>query len=67
MADDAVLHCAAGCQRTVADQAEALAQGWENLPITNRWRCPHCWRELQAVNRPSTIKAESGEQERSQP
>lgn len=49
--------CAAGCKREVADIDAAQAAGWENLPITNRWRCPACWRELQAVNRSNPITA----------
>jgi len=42
--------CAAGCKRTAADETAATAAGWEHLPISRRWRCPQCWRELQAIN-----------------
>jgi len=48
--------CAAGCKRIVADEDAAAFAGWEYLPITQRWRCPACWRELQAVNFPDRTK-----------
>jgi hypothetical protein len=44
------IFCAAGCKRSVADESEAVAKGWECLEITNRYRCPQCWRELREVN-----------------
>lgn len=51
-ADPDPISCAAGCKRIVADEQAAEKAGWELLPITGRWRCPVCWRELQAVNKP---------------
>ena len=42
--------CSAGCKRTVLDTDSALAAGWERLPISGRWRCPNCYRELKAIN-----------------
>lgn len=44
--------CSAGCKRSVADMAEALAKAWTFLQITNRWRCPACTRELEEANKP---------------
>ncbi len=44
--------CAAGCKRSVPDETAASHAGWENLPISTRWRCPDCTRELAAVNAP---------------
>jgi hypothetical protein len=41
--------CSAACKREVTDMDAALAAGWECLPITGRWRCPDCTRELVAV------------------
>jgi hypothetical protein len=43
--------CSAGCKSEIPADETSL-RGWENLPITGRWRCPQCWRELQAVNAP---------------
>lgn len=42
--------CSAGCKR-VGQMGEGGAPppGWEQLPITGRWRCPHCYRELEAA------------------
>jgi hypothetical protein len=48
--------CSAGCKREVL-LSEAERTGWENLPITGRWRCPQCWRELQAINAPKAEEA----------
>jgi hypothetical protein len=45
------LPCAAGCKRTVEDEAAASAAGWSFLPVTARYRCPHCERELKAADR----------------
>lgn len=42
--------CAAGCKRTVADADAALQAGWELLPITGRYRCAVCWRDLNAAS-----------------
>jgi hypothetical protein len=50
--------CAAGCKRYVADEAAASAAGWENLPISTRWRCVACTRELAAVNAPKEFPDE---------
>jgi len=47
--DEATVGCSAGCMRSIPESQTSHA-GWENLPITGRWRCPQCWRELQAVN-----------------
>jgi len=47
--DEPNVTCSAGCKREVLLSQVGHA-GWENLPITGRWRCPQCWRELQAVN-----------------
>lgn len=42
--------CSAGCKRDVANLDEALAAGWDSLPISGRWRCPDCTRELIAAS-----------------
>ena len=39
--------CSAGCKRQAHDDDAALALGWEVLPITTRWRCLDCTRELR--------------------
>lgn len=44
--------CSAGCKREIQVSQLATA-GWELLPISGRYRCGSCWRELQAVNNPS--------------
>lgn len=48
MADD--IGCSAGCRRMARDIDHAASLGWDCLPITNRWRCPDCTRELRQVN-----------------
>jgi hypothetical protein len=42
--------CSAGCKREQRDADAATAAGWDVLPITGRWRCPACTRELLAIN-----------------
>jgi hypothetical protein len=39
--------CSAGCKRQARDDDAALALGWEVLPISTRWRCLDCTRELR--------------------
>ena len=39
--------CSAGCKRQARDDDAALALGWEVLPISTRWRCLDCMRELR--------------------
>lgn len=42
--------CSAGCKRTAALPEDGTSPpGWEQLPISGRWRCPHCYRELIAA------------------
>lgn len=53
--------CAAGCKRTVADEDEATAKAWEFLPITKRYRCPACRRELYQVN--GRVESDFGDSE----
>ena len=48
------ISCSAGCKRTIPDIDKALAAGWENLPISRRWRCPQCYRELKTINERNT-------------
>lgn len=50
--------CSAGCKRAVPDIDTASAAGWENLPISNRWRCSDCTRELREVNESSRAPTE---------
>jgi hypothetical protein len=45
----APIFCGDGCKRT-ATPAEAESGGWFFLPISRRYRCPACWRELKRVN-----------------
>jgi len=40
--------CRDGCGRTVLDD-QLLPSGWTFLPISRRWRCPACWRALEAL------------------
>lgn len=48
---DSVFASRAEIDRALADAPDAAsAAGWGQLPITNRWRCPHCTRELQLAN-----------------
>lgn len=46
------ISCAAGCKRSMPDEKTATNAGWESLPISARWRCPDCMRELAAFNAP---------------
>ena len=48
--EDSRIVCSAGCKRTgvIADDG-TLPPGWEELGITGRYRCPQCWRDLQAA------------------
>ena len=50
----------AGCKRTASNEKDAVWLGWECLPITGRWRCPQCRRELEAVNRPAAVGMRAG-------
>jgi hypothetical protein len=43
------LGCRDSCGARVADQDAALAEGWSWLEIAKQWRCPACWRALQAA------------------
>lgn len=43
-----LISCSAGCKRAVEEPEKV---GWEFLPISRRWRCPDCTRELDQVNR----------------
>jgi len=46
-----VVVCSAGCKRSVElPQDGTTPPGWEQLQITNRWRCMQCYRELDAGN-----------------
>jgi len=47
--------CSSGCKNTQPSAEAATAAGWERLPITGRWRCPECWRELLGVNKPAPL------------
>lgn len=40
--------CAGLCGKKVEEPEKA---GWQNLPITNRWRCWACTRELEAAGK----------------
>lgn len=43
--------CSTGCKRTaLLPENGNPPDGWEQLQITSRWRCPHCYRELTAAN-----------------
>lgn len=43
--------CSAGCKRTaIISDDGTLPAGFEQLSITGRYRCSHCWRELTAAN-----------------
>lgn len=43
--------CSAGCKRVaVLPDDGSPPSGWECLPITGRWRCAQCWRELTAAS-----------------
>lgn len=41
--------CRDGCGRRVIVE-EVERSGWTLLPVQNRWRCPECWRALEAAN-----------------
>ena len=56
MIEPDLIGCADGCKRSVTPK-EAEQGGWTYLSIQNRWRCPTCWRELQAANRPASDDA----------
>jgi hypothetical protein len=47
--DEDHITCTDSCGRKVLIDAVEQS-GWSFLPITRRWRCPQCWRDLQAVN-----------------
>lgn len=43
--------CSAGCKRSGVLAADGTPPaGWEQLPITGRWCCSQCWRDLTAAN-----------------
>lgn len=44
--------CAGGCGKVVPDDTAAEAAGWEFLPISRRYRCGQCTRELQEASKP---------------
>lgn len=49
--------CYDGCgASTTPDAVES--SGWTWLPISQRYRCPACWRALNALNTPSTSSQE---------
>ena len=50
MTMDESIGCSSGCGRRVEDLDEGLQKGWEFLPITQRYRCPQCYRDLKAVS-----------------
>lgn len=44
--------CAGGCGRVIIDPATNPSEpGWSYLPITGRWRCGQCERELREVGK----------------
>lgn len=45
------IRCADGCGATVPDDAQALADGWRQLPIFSRWRCEACAKALDEANK----------------
>jgi len=47
--DPSAITCSAGCKRDMPDEQAASQAGWEILPITGRWRCGQCGRELAAI------------------
>ena len=50
--EPAEIGCASGCGRK-ATPADLSLKGWSLLPISGRYRCPQCWRDLQRVNAPA--------------
>ena len=46
------IYCSAGCKRFVMSEKEAEEKFWDFLPISRRYRCPQCRRELEAINKP---------------
>lgn len=45
----ATISCAGGCKREWP-AAHIAKSGWDLLPISGRYRCIQCWKELQQVN-----------------
>lgn len=44
--------CSAGCKRSTVLTPEGTAPaGWEQLPLSGRFRCMQCFRELDAAQR----------------
>lgn len=44
--------CAGGCGRVILDpETNPSEPGWGYLPISGRWRCGQCTRELQEAAR----------------
>jgi hypothetical protein len=46
--------CYGGCGQK---ELEPQAKGWDQLPITGRWRCMACTRQLQEASREETKPA----------
>lgn len=50
--EDTSVYCSAGCKKSFVPPPDGTCPpGWEQLPLTNRWRCMECFRSLQEAQK----------------